>query len=238
VPDKKTRTKARLGKYATGKETAQQILNSAVSVLIEDGYASLSLRSIAENCGMKIGNLSYYFPTKQLLIAAMLEMVLADFRSTSDKIYSDTSLNSEQKLLQILRFWLEDMQTKRGTHLYTELWAMSNHDPFVAARLDEFYRRGQERFGKLVKDMSPSLADDDVRVLTAYITAAMEGVMIFAGHNRPWAGKMPQMAALSTTAITGLIKTMTAERMNGLNEGWRFPPPETVAAKTLEAPDA
>lgn len=220
---KKPPAAARLGKYATGIEAANQIVGAAMNVFINEGYASLSLRKIADNCGMKVGNLSYYFPTKNLLITEMLEMMLLDFRSTSDQIYGDPALNPEQKLQRILRFWLEDMQSKRGTNLYTELWAMANHDPFVAARLDEFYRRGQERFGTLIRALNPSLSDEQVMVVSAYVSSAMEGVIIFAGHNRPWARQLPQLAALSIASLTSLIKTIKPEEIDSLKDSWRFP---------------
>jgi AcrR family transcriptional regulator len=49
----------------------EQIVRAAAESLLENGYASTSVRSIAARAGVAIGNLQHYFPTKsQLLVEA------------------------------------------------------------------------------------------------------------------------------------------------------------------------
>jgi len=224
VPEsKKSLSRLRPGKYAAGIDAVEQILNAAFDVLIDEGYPGLSLRKIAERCDMKVGNLSYYFPTKDLLITKLLDRALLEFRETSDLIHGDPNLSAEEKLRKLLLFWVEDMQSKRSTNLYTELWAMANHDPFVARRLFEFYGRGLERVSRLILALNPRLSESEGQVVAAYLSSAMEGIMIFAGHNRPWAKNMPQMATLSVLGMISLIKSVTPEDMGALDESWPFP---------------
>src|SRR5205814_6173630 len=54
-----------------GLSAREQIVRAAAESLLENGYASTSVRSIAARAGVAIGNLQHYFPTKsQLLVEA------------------------------------------------------------------------------------------------------------------------------------------------------------------------
>ncbi|HYZ01577.1 MAG TPA: TetR/AcrR family transcriptional regulator [Candidatus Binatia bacterium] len=53
------------------RSAREQIVRAAAESLLENGYASTSVRSIAARAGVAIGNLQHYFPTKsQLLVEA------------------------------------------------------------------------------------------------------------------------------------------------------------------------
>ncbi|MBW2395840.1 MAG: TetR/AcrR family transcriptional regulator, partial [Deltaproteobacteria bacterium] len=51
-----------------GQKRRAEIIEVARSVLIEDGYDGFVLRHIAERAGIKLGNLQYYFSTRDDLI--------------------------------------------------------------------------------------------------------------------------------------------------------------------------
>jgi AcrR family transcriptional regulator len=50
------------------RSSRQHIVRAAAESLLENGYAGTSVRSIAARAGVAIGNLQYYFPTKQELL--------------------------------------------------------------------------------------------------------------------------------------------------------------------------
>jgi AcrR family transcriptional regulator len=213
---------ARPGVYAPGVEAAEQILRAAVNLLIEEGYAAFTLRKIADRCGLKVGNISYYFPTKQSLLSQLLEDILADYHQISDRIYGAQSLTAEEKLSRLLVLWLEDIQTRWTTNLFTELWAMANHDRSIAEKVDTFYQRGQDRLRALIAEINPGLPDVEQRLLSAYVASCMEGTTLFAGFNKPWADKMPWMAGLAVRSVLDLVRTATAADMRALSAGWRY----------------
>ena len=53
-------------------ETRDRILTSARSCLLEDGYASLSTRRVADSADVPLSQIHYYFGSKQELILAVL----------------------------------------------------------------------------------------------------------------------------------------------------------------------
>ncbi len=61
------------GGYLKGRIRREDILAAAVAVYAEAGYHGSSLREIAKRAGITHAGLLYYFPTKEALLAAVLE---------------------------------------------------------------------------------------------------------------------------------------------------------------------
>ena len=53
------------GNYERSAETIEQILEAALKVLVNDGYAALTFRRVEQESGLKVGHISYHFPTKE-----------------------------------------------------------------------------------------------------------------------------------------------------------------------------
>lgn len=64
------------------RSAREQIVRAAAESLLENGYASTSVRSIAARAGVAIGNLQHYFPTKSLLLVEAWRYLTA--RSTEE----------------------------------------------------------------------------------------------------------------------------------------------------------
>jgi AcrR family transcriptional regulator len=61
------------GGYLKGRTRREDIIKAAVTVYGEAGYHGSSLREIAKRVGITHAGLLYYFPTKESLLAAVLE---------------------------------------------------------------------------------------------------------------------------------------------------------------------
>jgi AcrR family transcriptional regulator len=61
------------GGYAKGRIRREDILATAVAVYAEAGYHGSSLREVARRSGITHAGLLYHFPTKEALLAAVLE---------------------------------------------------------------------------------------------------------------------------------------------------------------------
>jgi AcrR family transcriptional regulator len=61
------------GGYLKGRIRREDILTAAIAVYAEAGYHGSSLREIAKRAGITHAGLLYYFPTKEALLAAVLE---------------------------------------------------------------------------------------------------------------------------------------------------------------------
>ncbi|MGA1806324.1 MULTISPECIES: TetR/AcrR family transcriptional regulator [Sphingobium] len=207
---------SRPGIYARGSETVDQILKAALDVLIDEGADAFTLRRIAARCDMKVGNVSYHFPRKEMLIQVMLDEMLESYDKLLEEMVRKPGLTAEERLKLVIILCLEDIQTKRTTHLFTELWALANQSEFVADRVRLFYSKVHEVIGEYVAQINPALTPDEVHSVALFISASMEGSTPFLGHQKPWATKMPVFTALAAMSFVHLAKTVTSRDLAGL----------------------
>jgi len=206
VPD--TIAPGRPGIYARGTETVEQILQAAATVLIEEGASAFSVRRIAATCGMQVGNVSYHFPRKELLVQVLLDNIMETYEAKLDVNVRQPQLSPEERLQRVIVMCLNDIRSQRTTHLFTELWALANHNGVVADRVEAFYAKVQDVIGDLIRPLNPALDDDEVETLALFISASMEGTTPFAGYLKPWAHRMPALTALSARWFVDLAKTL------------------------------
>jgi AcrR family transcriptional regulator len=64
-------------------DTARRILDHARKAFNERGVAAVGVRDLARELDLSPGNLSYYFPTKEALIAALVEEIHATNNATA-----------------------------------------------------------------------------------------------------------------------------------------------------------
>lgn len=59
--------------------TRLEIIQVATRKILENGYTETSLKAISDELGMSTGNLTFYFPSKEHLLAVLIEM-LCDYQ--------------------------------------------------------------------------------------------------------------------------------------------------------------
>ena len=58
-----------------GSGRVQDILKAARDILVEKGFASLSYGVIARRVGIAVGNVNYYYPSKDQLMVELAEYI-------------------------------------------------------------------------------------------------------------------------------------------------------------------
>ncbi|EQB29998.1 TetR/AcrR family transcriptional regulator [Sphingobium ummariense] len=207
---------SRPGIYARGSETVDTILKAAMAVLIDEGADAFTIRRIAARCDMKVGNVSYHFPRKEMLIQVLLDELVESYDKLIEEVVRKPGLNAEERLRLLIILCLDDIGTKRTTRLFTELWALANHNDFVADRVRTFYRKVHDAIGGYVAQLNSALTPDDVHTVALFISASMEGSTPFLGFDKPWANKMPAFTALAAKSLVELAKTVTSRDIAGL----------------------
>jgi AcrR family transcriptional regulator len=206
----------RPGTYLRGTETVDAILKAALRVLINEGAGAFTIRRIAAECGMKVGNVSYHFPRKELLIQVLLDDLLDRYDKLLEHRVRQPAMSAEERLRLIIVMCLDDIAGMRTTRLFTELWALANHNPFIADRVRAFYQKVHDFIAEYVAVLNPALAPADVQTVAIYISTTMEGTTPFAGHEKPWAAEMPRLTRIAVQNLITLARTITAEDIRGL----------------------
>ncbi len=81
----------------------ERLLQEAKKLLEQEGYEKLTMRSVANACGLGIGTAYNYFPSKNVLVASFM---LEDWRQTLEKM--QTCAYTDIRRLQFIYECLEE----------------------------------------------------------------------------------------------------------------------------------
>ncbi len=204
------------GTNAKGRETRELILRSALSVLVDEGFRAISMRRVAAKSGIEFGNLTYHYPSREALITELLNAVFRAYDVAGDQIKQHRHLPPEERLVEMCNWVAQEIGVKQTAHLMPELWALSNHDPFVAARLDELYRSGVRPIVELIEEMRPDLEPDAHLALGMFVSVSLESMLISAGYKKPFAPWSPAFATMAAKSFVHLVKSITSKEIGAL----------------------
>lgn len=66
-----------------GEDRRRLLVRAAFDAIAEKGFEGLRLRAVAAHAGIDHSTLHYYFPTRQDLVAAVVEFATSQFRTTT-----------------------------------------------------------------------------------------------------------------------------------------------------------
>jgi AcrR family transcriptional regulator len=108
-----------------------RILDATEEIMLQEGYAAVSSRSVAARVGINPPLVHYYFPTLDDLFVAVLRR-----RGGANVERMVEAFDSDEPL----RSWWRLASDPRGTALLVELIAAANHRPALQAAVGEFAR--------------------------------------------------------------------------------------------------
>ncbi|NMO19389.1 TetR/AcrR family transcriptional regulator [Pyxidicoccus fallax] len=97
-------TPRKLPRQARSRATVDALLEAAAQVLVEHGYEKTTTARVAERAGVSVGSLYQYFPSKEALVAALIEQHADEMVSVADEALSPLKTASlEEGLKAIIR---------------------------------------------------------------------------------------------------------------------------------------
>jgi len=76
--------------------TRETLLKAAQRVVARDGVSRLTLDTVAQEAGVSKGGVLYHFPTKNALIAAMMENDIAHWKATIEEYQANEATTGER----------------------------------------------------------------------------------------------------------------------------------------------
>ena len=194
-----------------GEKKVKEILQAAETVLTEVGYQGFTMRKIASTAGIAIGNLHYYYRNKDDILHDLLDMTIKVYETTFDHILNDASMSDAEKFSQIISHIVHDLGTKKTTRFFPELWALANHDDYAAEGMAQLYQRARKYLRVLIQNLNPKLSEDQCRIVSLFVSAALEGQTMFVGYRKPWSGAREIMAGFAASKLTKMVIDLTPE---------------------------
>jgi AcrR family transcriptional regulator len=170
---------------ARGAETKARSLDAARELLVRGGAANLTMRGVAAQAGIALGNLQYHFATLELLLEALLTRELeAGQERIRSSFAAGTAASRALPLAKIVDVLLGDHDDDALVRLFIGFWSLAAINPSLRPRLRAFY----DGWARLVAQalVARSVAPKKALRRARLFLACLEGLSLFrsgvAGH--------------------------------------------------------
>lgn len=85
---------------------SKKILNTAFECLSTRGYAKVSMQNIADEAGVALGQVTYYYKSKETLFLKVIDMMMLQYLREVEKRLESTT-DEKQKLAALIGFFKE-----------------------------------------------------------------------------------------------------------------------------------
>ncbi|WP_020174686.1 TetR/AcrR family transcriptional regulator [Methyloferula stellata] len=187
-----------------GGERIAMILEDAKNIVVEEGFSALSFRAIAKRTGMTVGNVSYYFASKEQLMEQLAEYIFDRWEKRFRKSIPVDAGDKMGIFLYAIRYMIEENKRPRSRSLLLEMWAMANQSSAIAKMMDIFYARMRAQIEDMIFDINPGLPKQACQLRAALIAAQIEGLMVVAAPKRLARGELKGIDDVALEQVTRL----------------------------------
>ncbi len=194
-----------------GRSTARRIIQAAHDLLETQILDKFSMRSVAEQAGVSLANLQYYFPRREDLLHALFADIAEQYSQAYAAFQNEGDEQSPlERFEQILRYNLEDISRQQTRQFFLQLWALAGSmDGFRGIYLEDLYQYDIEQLSAHIQALhSNPLSDATIRLKATQIAAMIEGMMVVSGDlQKDHASKAALINSCFETAITIALST-------------------------------
>jgi len=136
-------------RYKKSAISAAQIVDAAKRVIARQGYAQTSLKDIATEAGMSKGAIHYHFPTKEVLVAKVLEAATDAVAERTLSAWQAGGSDPMTALRAAVReLWAVRASGSDEVHVISNLLAQSLHDEALRPQLAAYYQLAATQTGE------------------------------------------------------------------------------------------
>ncbi len=151
------------GPRAGRSDRSAQVLEAAAKCFSREGFHGASMASIAAEAAMSVGQIYRYFPSKEAVIAALVEQHLAD-RSRRLEDLRARAEDPVEQLLEMARHHTEKVREPRDAALSLEFLAEAARNPRIADILRTVDRAMREHVAQILAQAGVSDASQGSRI--------------------------------------------------------------------------
>jgi len=158
------------------------IVDSALEILAEVGFAHFSVLKVARAYGIRQSHLTYYFPTRDELLAAMANRVAERYQLLVEEWCRAAMAGPGHPIALIIDALIADAVTPPTSILFPALWEAANEDANMAAALDRIYRSAQARMIEMLGVDPEAPSGAPLRELVRVLGVIIEGCTAVYGR--------------------------------------------------------
>ena len=125
------------------------IMDAAEAVVVESGALHMTLEAVSERAGISKGGLMYHFPTKESLLAALMDRMMANYDRLRDQAREELAGQPFNELMVEVKF-MQSKSMLENNRLGAGMLAVVANQPELVAKTREALR--ERFFNKIVAD--------------------------------------------------------------------------------------
>ena len=133
-------------------EKQLQIIAAAEKLFANRGFDGTSVRDIAEEAGVNIAMISYYFGSKEKLMQALFSERTGQIRMKVESLLQDDSLTPLEKMYVLADDYIERISRKQQFHKIMFYEQMMEKNSVITEMLAELKKENTSHVTRLIKD--------------------------------------------------------------------------------------
>lgn len=176
-----------------GERRRDEILAAARGLLVVDGYDHFILREVAARVGVTLGNLQYYYATRDDLLEAVIR---AEFETNRRDVaaLSAGKRPARDRLSAIVRH-LIDVWAKEGGRVYVVMSLLAIHHERFARLHREIYGAFYGGLIPVLAELRPRATQAELRRTARLVTTLVDGALV----------QVPGRTLLADTVETAIL---------------------------------
>ncbi len=184
-----------------GAERVADIIQTAQNILVTEGLVNLTIRRVAREIGISIGNLLYYFSSKEDLLQAIIEDVIRGYDEELENEIKSFPDSPEKRFKAFIRYLIADTKKPEVRGFFYQFWGLSTHNEQCADLRQDMYKHFQELTMRLLEDVHPDMPESELGTLAFSVLTCMEGLHVVFGSGEQLIGQYPTLDDLVYTQI-------------------------------------
>ena len=170
-------------------EKQNQIISTAERLFSAKGYDGTSVRDIADEAGINIAMISYYFGSKEKLMEALFEQRTTNIKLKVETLLQDDKRTPLQKVESLADDFIDRIMDK---HLFFKIMTCEqvvNKNPVIIKMINDLKKRNADEIAKLIKDGQQKHAfksNVDVLLLMNTLVGTVTQTMITMDYYREY----------------------------------------------------
>ena len=129
-----------------------QIIDIAERLFAERGFDGTSVRDIADEAGINVAMISYYFGSKEKLMEALFELRVGNVIIRVESLIKDESLTPIEKVNMLIDEHIDRVLQKQCFHKVMMGVLVTNKNPAILKAANNVKIRNAEVIAELIKD--------------------------------------------------------------------------------------
>ncbi len=161
-------------------DTEKKILDATLSVIRKRTIAGTRMREIADESGLVLSNIHYYYPTKEELLEAVQNQVLSKCLEIREDLREQGGNDTLEERLDVFIGQKKNFLLENQDYDFAELdfWNQSRISKAVRDRFADSYARWRKEIETMLAECVPDLPEDILSELPTFTVSFLEGATV------------------------------------------------------------